>query len=129
MEQRDPQMMAQFLQFMLQPWHEAVESPAEAQLKVLKGLLEIYAQTDFGNRYGAGKIEDALVSGADQPRMQAALRLGVVGHCLAQRGEIPGVDRIARARSGGAQVLQLRALGSGIFQAADDHLVHRRRLV
>jgi hypothetical protein len=58
MEQRDPQMMAQFLEMMLQPWRDALAQPAATQDKVLKGLLEIYAQTDYGTRHGAGNVTD-----------------------------------------------------------------------
>lgn len=51
------QTKEQFLKMFLQPWREAITNPAEAQQKVLKGLLAIYAQTDYGNQHGAGKIE------------------------------------------------------------------------
>jgi hypothetical protein len=56
MEQRDPQMMAQFLEMMLQPWRDALAQPAATQDKVLKGLLEIYVQTDYGTRHGANNV-------------------------------------------------------------------------
>jgi hypothetical protein len=48
---------SRLLKSLLQPWHEAVESPAEAQKKVLSGLLEGYAKTDYGARHGAAHVE------------------------------------------------------------------------
>jgi hypothetical protein len=47
----------ELLKVFLQPWHKAVESPAEAQKKVLSTLLEGYAQTDYGKMHGAEHIE------------------------------------------------------------------------
>ena len=41
----------------LQPWHTAVEAPAEAQRKLLSTLLKGYAQTDYGKMHGAEHIE------------------------------------------------------------------------
>jgi GH3 auxin-responsive promoter len=58
MQQRSPQEIAQFLDLMLQPWHDAVSQPAQAQETVLKKLLGIYTQTDYGNEHGAAKIND-----------------------------------------------------------------------
>jgi len=46
----DPQAM---LSAMLQPWHTAVNDPAKAQEEVLRRLLAIYAQTDYGTEHGA----------------------------------------------------------------------------
>ena len=48
----------QLLKLMLQPWHESIEHPAQAQEQVLKGLLNIYAQTGYGSQHGASKISD-----------------------------------------------------------------------
>ncbi|MBN1485611.1 MAG: GH3 auxin-responsive promoter family protein [Chloroflexia bacterium] len=53
MNQPDPQVM---IQSMLQPWHEAVARPAQAQEAVLQRLLRIYAQTDYGRRRGAEQV-------------------------------------------------------------------------
>lgn len=39
---------ADMLQQMLKPWHEAVHDPADAQRKVLAGLLSGYAKTGYG---------------------------------------------------------------------------------
>ena len=47
----------ELLKALLQPWHDAVENPAEAQKKVLSGLLEGYAKTDYGARHGAAHVE------------------------------------------------------------------------
>jgi len=50
----DPQAM---LNALLQPWHDAVDDPAKAQQEVLRRLLEVYAQTDYGAQHGAAQIE------------------------------------------------------------------------
>ena len=55
----DPQAAAQLLTAMLQPWHDAVSTPAKAQDQVLHRLLQIYAQTDYGTRHGAAQIDTA----------------------------------------------------------------------
>jgi len=47
----------ELLKSFLQPWHTAVEAPAEAQRKVLSTLLEGYAQTGYGKIHGAAHIE------------------------------------------------------------------------
>ena len=57
----DPQAAAQFLNVLLQPWHDAVSDPAKAQREVLQNLLQGYAQTGYGKQHGAanvGTIED-----------------------------------------------------------------------
>ena len=54
----DPQAMIAAL---LQPWHDAVNDPAQAQQEVLRRLLEGYAQTDYGAQHRASEtaaIED-----------------------------------------------------------------------
>jgi hypothetical protein len=56
-EMSHQQAGAQLIKAFLQPWHEAMSSPPEAQQKVLKGLLAIYAQTIYGNQHNATKIE------------------------------------------------------------------------
>jgi hypothetical protein len=45
------------LQALLQPWHDAVGDPAGAQEKVLRGLLQAYAQTGYGAEHGAAQID------------------------------------------------------------------------
>jgi hypothetical protein len=52
----DPQVAAQILQTMLQPWHEAVAEPAKAQEEVLHRILIDYAQTEYGKQHAAGQI-------------------------------------------------------------------------
>jgi hypothetical protein len=47
----------QMLQALLQPWHDAVADPAQAQQKVLHRFLQIYAQTDYGKQHSASQIE------------------------------------------------------------------------
>jgi hypothetical protein len=53
----DPQTPAQMLQGMLQPWHDAVDHPHQAQEAVLHRLVQGYAQTDYGRQHGASQIE------------------------------------------------------------------------
>ena len=58
MAEMNPQQAgAQLMKAFLQPWHEAMANPAEAQQKVLKALLAIYAQTDYGNQHNAAKLD------------------------------------------------------------------------
>jgi len=57
MTENHHQATLEMLKSLLQPWHAAVEAPAEAQRKVLSGLLEGYAKTDYGNKHGAAHIE------------------------------------------------------------------------
>ena len=42
----------------LQPWHEALADPQAAQDAVLRGLLAIYAQTDYGQQHDAASVRD-----------------------------------------------------------------------
>jgi hypothetical protein len=43
---------------LLQPWHAAVQAPAEAQRKVLAALLKGYAATEYGRSHGASAVDD-----------------------------------------------------------------------
>jgi len=52
-----PEATAQMVQALLQPWHKAVNEPAEAQEDVLHRLLKGYAKTDYGQQHGAAQIE------------------------------------------------------------------------
>jgi hypothetical protein len=53
----DSHPQAGLLRGLLQPWHEAVADPAQAQEEVLHRLLGWYAQTDYGEQHGAAHIE------------------------------------------------------------------------
>lgn len=53
----DSQATADLLKAFVQPWHEAVADPTKAQQKVLRHLLQSYAETDYGAQHGAGQIE------------------------------------------------------------------------
>jgi hypothetical protein len=44
------------VQALLQPWHDAVREPASAQQEVLRRLLQIYAQTEYGVQHGATTV-------------------------------------------------------------------------
>jgi hypothetical protein len=56
-EMNRQQAGAQLVKAFLQPWHEAMANPAEAQQQVLKGLLAIFAQTDYGSQHNAPKLD------------------------------------------------------------------------
>jgi hypothetical protein len=51
------QAATEFLKALVQPWHEAAADPAKAQQEVLRHLLKIYAQTDYGAQHGAAQID------------------------------------------------------------------------
>ncbi len=57
MDDIDPQAAAQLLNALLQPWHDAVNDPAQAQREVLQNLLQSYAQTGYGQEHGAAGLE------------------------------------------------------------------------
>jgi hypothetical protein len=48
--------VADMLKAFLQPWHDAVSDPAQAQQEVLHRLLGGYAQTGYGARHGASHV-------------------------------------------------------------------------
>ena len=56
MEKKDVQAGMQMVKLMLEPLYEAIAHPAQAQEKVLKGLLTIYAQTGYGEQHGARNV-------------------------------------------------------------------------
>jgi len=53
----DLQSLAGMLTSLLQPWHDAIADPADAQREVLHRFLQIYAQTDYGKQHGAAQID------------------------------------------------------------------------
>jgi hypothetical protein len=53
----DTQAVADMLTALLQPWHDAVDDPAQAQQEGLQNLLNIYAQTQYGVQHGAAQID------------------------------------------------------------------------
>jgi hypothetical protein len=53
---KNPQEANQMVTAMLAPWHAAVADPTRAQEGLLQNLLKIYAQTEYGRKYGAGKV-------------------------------------------------------------------------
>ncbi|MBC8273669.1 MAG: GH3 auxin-responsive promoter family protein [Chloroflexi bacterium] len=57
MSDSDSQAAAELLRTFVQPWHEAVADPTKAQQKVLRHLLQSYAETDYGAKQGAAQIE------------------------------------------------------------------------
>lgn len=56
MPNMDPQIGAQMLQSLLQPWHQAIENPALAQEQVLHRILNDFSKTDYGTQHGASQI-------------------------------------------------------------------------
>ena len=52
---------------LLQPWHAAVQAPAEAQRKVLAALLKGYAATEYGRPHGAAAVDDVPATPAGLP--------------------------------------------------------------
>ena len=57
MENIDPQAAAQLLKAQLEPWHQAVANPAQAQEAVLDRLLQDYAKTGHGRQHGSAQID------------------------------------------------------------------------
>ena len=57
MPNTDLQTLGNTLNGLLQPWHAAVDDPAQAQRDVLRRLLKGYAQTVYGDQHGADQIE------------------------------------------------------------------------
>ncbi len=53
----DPESGAQLLKAFLEPWHQAIADPAEAQERVLHNLVGDYAKTKYGQQHGAENIE------------------------------------------------------------------------
>ena len=51
-----PQDPMQMIARMLQPWQTALENPPQAQEAVLQTLLNIFAQTVYGEKYGASTV-------------------------------------------------------------------------
>jgi phenylacetate-coenzyme A ligase PaaK-like adenylate-forming protein len=55
------------LKHIVNPWHEALRNPAEAQQKTLKKLLNGYANTDYGKNHCVNEIRDSLTFRAKFP--------------------------------------------------------------
>jgi hypothetical protein len=52
----DPQSAMKMIADMLKPWQVALAAPAAAQETVLQRLMKIYAQTGYGQKYGAAEV-------------------------------------------------------------------------
>lgn len=48
--------VAQILKSLLQPWHDAVVEPGQAQENVLHNLLKDYARSEYGRQHGAANV-------------------------------------------------------------------------
>ncbi|TET25043.1 MAG: hypothetical protein E3J73_07160 [Candidatus Bathyarchaeum sp.] len=55
------------LKQIVNPWHESLKNPAEAQQKVLENLLEGYAKTLYGKNHSANEIKDGSSFRANFP--------------------------------------------------------------
>ena len=56
MQKIDHQAAQQLLIHQLKPWHDSLANPKRAQEEVLQNLLNIYAQTKYGNSLGASQV-------------------------------------------------------------------------
>lgn len=57
MNMPNPQAAAEQINGMLKPWHESIANPAQAQLQVLKNLLAVYQQTEYGMQHRAAEVK------------------------------------------------------------------------
>ncbi|MFA9491098.1 MAG: GH3 auxin-responsive promoter family protein [Anaerolineales bacterium] len=58
MTEVDPKtILAAMLTAMLQPWHDSVADPSQAQHTVLQRLLGDYSKTEYGKGHGAGNVD------------------------------------------------------------------------
>lgn len=57
------------LKHIVNPWHESLKNPAEAQQKVLEKLLEGYAKTGYGKSHSANQIKDGSAFRANFPKI------------------------------------------------------------
>ena len=55
------------LKQIVNPWHESLKNPAEAQQKVLENLLEGYAKTSYGKNHSVNEIKDSSTFRAKFP--------------------------------------------------------------
>jgi hypothetical protein len=60
------------LKHIVNPWHESLQNPAEAQQRVLKRLLEGYAKTLYGKKYSVLEVEDGSTFRANFPKINYA---------------------------------------------------------
>jgi len=60
------------LKQIVNPWHESLQNPAEAQQQVLKRLLEGYAKTLYGKKYSVLEVEDGSTFRANFPKINYA---------------------------------------------------------
>ncbi len=51
------QALIEALRTSLRPWYDAVDNPEKAQSEVLRRLLEIYAQTEYGAQHMASRVQ------------------------------------------------------------------------
>ena len=60
------------LKQIVNPWHESLKNPAEAQQKVMENLLEGYAKTGYGKTHLAQEIMDGSSFRANFPTINYA---------------------------------------------------------
>ena len=56
MPQNDLQAGLEKMKALVEPWYNALQHPAQAQEDVLKNLVKIYSQTDYGNEHHSSNI-------------------------------------------------------------------------
>jgi len=60
------------LKQIVNPWHEALQNPAETQQRVLKNLLEGYAKTVYGKEHSVHEVKDSSTFRANFPTINYA---------------------------------------------------------
>jgi hypothetical protein len=98
------------LKQIVNPWHEALKNPAEAQQRVLKSLLEGYAKTVYGKRHSVHKVKDSSTFRANFPTINYAglrphLKEVKAGNHSAILSEQPACWVMTRGSTGTAKLL------------------------
>jgi len=60
------------LKQIVNPWHEALKNPAEAQQRVLEKLLEGYAKTLYGKKHSVHEVKDTFTFRTNFPKINYA---------------------------------------------------------
>jgi hypothetical protein len=60
------------LKQIVNPWHESLKNPAEAQQRLLKNLLEGYAKTLYGKKHSVHEVKDAATFRTNFPKINYA---------------------------------------------------------
>jgi len=60
------------LKQIVNPWHESLKNPAEAQQRLLKNLLEGYAKTFYGKKHSVHEVKDVATFRTNFPKIDYA---------------------------------------------------------